>query len=412
MKKSILIISVICALSFTISCRQAGKQAAKVVLPKITKFLRAKPMVFGGKISKKLFGSKSVKEASNYVSSHTNYQLQYVQAGKLAQYSGDVGKVLSEISYHFDDVIQTVSHSASLKVLKEDRSIRAHVLKYIKGIKLKDVRYAVDLNGNVEFIIPKGRGELKGCVNLFKMIRQTAVYAGGIGGAYLAGASQDEEEEQILEDLEEINEILENDRISEVGPVFTRFKNDSFEKDASEENKVPSDWQANLDLGWKRLPDIHDHDSEIAEVEIESSYGEKCVGLLAHPQGKVEYIAQELTQSLKPKQYYRIEFSACYSENYLYQIDNQHVKTDYGHPLGLYLLGLRKDNGQVDILTQSPSVDRKEWGKYTFFFQAQTEYVALAFSPFFPDVKWGYGNVLIDKISPVFLAEGVEVISL
>ncbi|MEL7533397.1 MAG: hypothetical protein AAFN10_18935, partial [Bacteroidota bacterium] len=134
--------------------------------------------------------------------------------------------------------------------------------------------------------------------------------------------------------------------------------------------------------------------------------------LLAHPQGKIEYISQRLERTLKPNQYYRIEFSACFSEDYLYKLGDQHVKTDYGHPLGLYLLGLRKDNAQVDILTQSPAINSKDWGKYTFFFEPKTEYVALAFSPFFTEVKQGYGNVLIDKISPIFQAEEVQIIDL
>ena len=133
-------------------------------------------------------------------------------------------------------------------------------------------------------------------------------------------------------------------------------------------------------------------------VYNEPEDGDSYVGMITRQDGSYESISQRLGSTIEQGQCYKMSLYMAFSDNY----------TSYNNPIQLRVWIADKKNKRQQLIYTSPKIKSEDWKKYTFEFTPDTDKYYIILEAFISEKPKSHkGNILIDKISPIYFCNRV-----
>jgi len=185
--------------------------------------------------------------------------------------------------------------------------------------------------------------------------------------------------------------------------IVNELKNNSFEEDVAQSDKVPSGWKYCGDKEFVNI-NIHNSNSPSFEVNQTASHGNNYIALSTEGNDTWGIISQVLENPLKADSTYWFHFQACRASKYV-----KKLKT-YSEDLNEEAVRVRVWGGnnacsKKELLGEIPSVNHENWFTYIFEMHPTVNHAAIFIEVYYiKNATFPYGgNVLIDNLSPIYL---------
>ena len=121
--------------------------------------------------------------------------------------------------------------------------------------------------------------------------------------------------------------------------------------------------------------------------------GDSYVGMITRQDGSYESISQRLSGKIEKGNCYSMSMNLAFSDNY----------TGYNNPIMLRVWISDIKNKRQQLIYTSPKIKSEEWKKYDFNFTPESDKYYIILEAHISDDPISHkGNILIDKISPIF----------
>ena len=186
------------------------------------------------------------------------------------------------------------------------------------------------------------------------------------------------------------------------------FRNPSFEG-IPRAGRVPKDWS-----NCNQNNDTSPADTEPAgqfEVTRAANDGLTYLGLITRADGSKERVGQKLNMALIAGKTYQISmYLYCSDEKRsatnASQMQRPYVKLSFTSPTFLRCWGGFSLCDNSEVLFESPLIQHRNWGKYTFTFKPTKAYNTIMFEANHnPKNSFENGNLMIDNLSAIELIE-------
>ena len=128
-------------------------------------------------------------------------------------------------------------------------------------------------------------------------------------------------------------------------------------------------------------------------VYTEPEDGDSYVGMITREDGSYESISQRLTGKVIEGSCYSMSLYMAFSDNY----------TGYNNPIHLRIWMSDIKNERQQLIYTSPLIKSEDWKKFNFDFTPETDKYYIILEAYISDEPKAHkGNILIDKISPIY----------
>lgn len=203
-----------------------------------------------------------------------------------------------------------------------------------------------------------------------------------------------------------INEMAAQDAVK-----FIKVQNNSFEGKTGC-CKPPPAWINDGDPG-QTPPDVMPHYSNdwtyesnmpyLYNVRTNPAEGKTYLSMSVRSSGTYERVKQVLVQPMLADSCYTFELALCYSNTFVSPtFEFQDSLVPFSNPCLLRIWGQYEN--KKELLAASPLIDHIAWFSYQFNIQPKHKINAILLEAYYDGVKRYNGNILIDKMSNIYLA--------
>lgn len=179
--------------------------------------------------------------------------------------------------------------------------------------------------------------------------------------------------------------------------------NPSFE-DEPIPGQVPGGW---VDCSHQKFPELSPadtHPSGNFNVIKEAFHGQTYLGMVVRENDSWEFVSQRLSKTLDANSCYELSVYLARSRNYVSIHPTKKEIVNYNTPIRLKIWGGNDYCDRAELLAESKDVVDTHWELYHFSINpsASFKYLILEASIKTPTITIPNGNILVDKISPIY----------